>query len=144
MTKGAAVREYTAEVLKFCAQHATNAKMRPFVWELGKLCAQWNYLAMRVMLVANKDRDIVSSAAVDFLYYSGWVMMAYAWAQMAAVAFDKLAKGGAESPEFYGAKIQTAEFYYAKLLPRAQAHAASMLAPTKSVMQMKNDHFAFT
>ena len=144
MTKGAAVREVTGEILKFCAQHATNPKMRPYVWELGKLSAQWNYLAMRVMLVANKDRDIVSSAAVDFLYYSGWVMLAYAWAQMAAVAFEKLAKGGAESPEFYQAKLQTAEFYYARLLPRAQAHASSMLAPTKTVMQMKNDHFAFT
>jgi hypothetical protein len=71
-------------------------------------------------------------------------MTAYAWAQMAAVSFDKLENGGAESPEFYKAKIQTAEFYYAKLLPRAQAHAESMVAPTKSVMQMDNDHFAFS
>ena len=46
--------------------------------------------------------------------------------------------------EFYKAKIQTAEFYYAKLLPRAQAHAAGMLAPTKTMMQMENDHFAFS
>jgi hypothetical protein len=143
MTRGAAVREFTAEVLKFCAQHATNARMRPYVWKLGKLSAQWNYLAMRVMLIANKDRDIVSAAAVDFLYYSGFVMMAYAWAQMAAIAHEKLATGGAESPDFYQAKIHTADFYFAKLLPRAQAHAESMLAPTRTVMQMQNAHFEF-
>ncbi|MBM4362731.1 MAG: acyl-CoA dehydrogenase C-terminal domain-containing protein [Deltaproteobacteria bacterium] len=143
ITKGAAVREFTAEILKFCARNARNARLRPYVWELSKLSAQWNYLSTRVMLTAAKDRDIVSAAAVDFLHYSGWVMMAYAWAQMAAVAVEKLEKGGLESPEFYEAKLQTADFYYAKLLPRAQAHATSMLAPTKSVMQMKNDHFSF-
>jgi alkylation response protein AidB-like acyl-CoA dehydrogenase len=144
LTKGAAVREYTAEILKFCAKHAKRPRMRRYVWRLSKLCAQWNYLATRIMLTAAKDRDIVSAASVDFLYYSGWVMMAYAWAQMAAVANEKLAKGGAESPEFYKAKIQTADFYFYKLLPRAQAHAESMLAPTKTVMRMKNDHFAFS
>ncbi|HMJ13490.1 MAG TPA: acyl-CoA dehydrogenase C-terminal domain-containing protein [Polyangiaceae bacterium] len=143
LTRGAAVREYTAEILKFCAKHAKNPRMRRYVWRLSKLCAQWNYLATRLMLTATKDRDIVSAASVDFLYYSGWVMMAYAWAQMAAVAREKLAKGGAESPEFYKAKIQTADFYYYKLLPRAQAHAECMLAPTKTVMRMKNEHFAF-
>jgi len=144
MTKGAAVREFTGEVLKFCAQQGLNRKMLPFTFQLGKLCAQWNYLAMRVMLTAAKDRDVVSSAAYDFLMFSGFVLTAYAWAQMAAVSFAKLESGGAESPEFYKAKIQTAEFYYAKLLPRAQAHAESMVAPTKSVMQMDNDHFAFS
>jgi alkylation response protein AidB-like acyl-CoA dehydrogenase len=143
LTKGGAVREFTGEVLKFCAQNALNRKMLPFTLGLGKLCAQWNYLAMRVMLIAAKDRDVVSSAAYDFLMFSGYAMTAYAWAQMAAVSFAKLENGGAESPEFYKAKIQTAEFFYAKLLPRAQAHAEAMLAPTKSVMQMDNDHFAF-
>jgi hypothetical protein len=62
---------------------------------------------------------------------------------MAAIAHEKLATGGAESPDFYQAKIHTADFYFAKLLPRAQAHAESMLAPTRTVMQMQNAHFEF-
>jgi len=142
-TKGAAVREVTAEILKFCAANAKKPKMRSYVWELSKLSAQWNYLTMRVMLTAAKDRELVSAASMDFLYYSGLVMTAYAWAQMAAISFDKLAKGGAETPEFYKAKIQTADFYYAKLLPRAQAHAESMLVPSKVMTQMDNEHFWF-
>jgi hypothetical protein len=36
----------------------------------------------------------------------------------------------AEQPEFYQAKIQTAEFYFERLLPRASAHAGSMLSPS--------------
>ena len=50
---------------------------------------------------------------------------------------------GKESAEFYRAKIQTAEFYFERLMPRANAHRTGALAPTKSVMQLDNEHFAF-
>jgi alkylation response protein AidB-like acyl-CoA dehydrogenase len=144
MTKGKAVQEFTGTILKFCAKHAGDKKMLPFVFRLSKACAQWNYLTMRLALIARKDRDIVSSAAVDFLMYSGYVTMAYFWALMAAKSFEKLEKGdGAETADFYRAKIQTAEFYYDRLLPRAKYHADSMLAPASSVMQMPIEHFAF-
>ncbi|MDB4989658.1 MAG: acyl-CoA dehydrogenase [Myxococcaceae bacterium] len=142
MTKGKAVRDFTGKVLKFCAQNATKKEMLPFVWTLSKYCAQWNVMTLRIMLTANKDRDIVSSASVDFLMFSGYVTLAYYWARMASVAMDKLEKGdGAESKEFYTAKIQTAEFYYDRLLPRAKAHADAAMASTKSVMQMPIENF---
>jgi hypothetical protein len=81
---------------------------------------------------------------VDYLMYSGYVMMAHFWAQQAVKAQQLLASGkGAESAEFYKAKIQTAEFYFERLLPRANAHREAALASTKSVMQMDKEHFAF-
>jgi alkylation response protein AidB-like acyl-CoA dehydrogenase len=142
-TRGKCVRDFTGDVLKFCGRHARNKKMRRYVWDLTKLCAQWNYLTTRIMLAARKERDMVGAASADFLMYSGYVTMAYFWALQAAVAQEKLDNGGAEQPEFYQAKLQTAEFYFERLLPRAQAHATSMLAPVKSLMQMDKDHFAF-
>jgi len=144
MTRGKAVQEFTAIIAKFCADHAMNSKMRSFVWELGKLTAQWNYLTVRLMLIARKERDAVSGAANDFLMYSGYATMAYFWALMASVAQEKLEAGnGIEQPEFYKAKIATAQFYFERLLPRAQAHAESMLAPVKTLMQLDIDHFTF-
>jgi alkylation response protein AidB-like acyl-CoA dehydrogenase len=145
MTKGKAVQEFTGSVLKFCAQNAKNPKLLPFIWQLTKYCAQWNLMTMRIMLKATKDRDIVSSAAVDYLMFSGYVALAFYWARMAAVAYEKLDKGnGQESPEFYKAKIQTAEFYFERLLPRAKGHAEAAVASTRSVMQLDIDHFAFS
>jgi alkylation response protein AidB-like acyl-CoA dehydrogenase len=144
MTKGKAVQEFSGTILKFCAQNARHKQLRPLLWELSKYAAQWNYLTVRIMLTATKDRDIVSSAAVDFLMFSGYVTMAYFWALMAAKSLEKLERGGGqESPEFYRAKIQTAEFYFDRLLPRANAHAQSALAPTRSVMQLPIEHFTF-
>jgi len=109
-----------------------------------KRALQWKALTLRIMLRAAKDRDIVSSACNDYLMYAGYVMMGHFWLQQALVAQDKLKNGGKETPEFYKAKIQTAEFYFDRLLPRADGHKKSMLAPTSSVMQMDNEHFMFS
>ena len=92
-SKGKVVRDYTAEILRFCGRHARNKYMRRFAWDLTKICAQWNALTVRIMLAARKDRDIVSSASTDFLMFSGYAMMAYYWAQQAAVASEKLEAG---------------------------------------------------
>jgi hypothetical protein len=94
------------------------------------------------MLRAAGDREQVGSSSVDYLMYSGYVMMAYYWALQASKASQLLASGkGSESAEFYTAKIQTAEFYFERLLPRADAHRVAALAPTSAVMQMKIEGF---
>ncbi len=143
-SKGKVIRDYTAEILKFCGQHARNKYMRRFAWDLTKLCAQWNALTVRIMLAARKDRDIVSSASVDFLMFSGYVMMAYFWAQQAAVASAKLASGeGQETPEFYKAKIKLADFYFERMLPRTQGHAEAMVNPSKTMTSLAAEHFSF-
>ena len=94
-----------------------------------------------IMLRANKDRDVVSAACNDYLMYSGYAMMGYFWLKQAIVAQEKLAKGGKDSPEFYKAKLQTAEFYFERMLPRADGHFQCMMATSNSTMQMDKDHF---
>lgn len=142
-TRGKCVRDFTTKIAAFARENMADRKLRPFVWELTKLAAQWNFLTMRIMLVARKDRDIVSAASHHFLMYSGYATMAYFWALQAAVACEKLEKGGADEADFYRAKIQTAEFYFDHLLPRAKGHADSMVRPTRSLMQMPVENFAF-
>lgn len=143
-SKGKVVRDYTANIMKWCGEYALDKDMRKFVWVLTKLCAEWNTLTVRLMLMARKDREIVSAASDDYLMYSGYVMMGYHWARMAAVAHDKLKKGdGRETKEFYQAKIQTAEFYFDKLLPRAAGHAESMMTPSEIMTDMPIDSFHF-
>ncbi|AMQ89153.1 acyl-CoA dehydrogenase C-terminal domain-containing protein [Marinobacter sp. LQ44] len=144
MTQGGAVREFTLKIANFARKQLTNKQLRPMAIELLKLTAQWNLLTVRVMLAARKDRDVVSAAANDFLMYSGYVTMAYMWLRQSAVAADKLENGGDESEAFYQTKLATAEFYYERLLPRAQAHATSMLSPTRNLMQVEPENMAFT
>lgn len=140
---GKVIRDYTAGIMKWCGEYALDKDMRKFVWALTKLCAEWNMLTARLLLTARKDREIVSAASDDFLMYSGYVMMAYHWARMAAVALEKIKKGGKQPKAFYIAKTQTAEFYFEKILPRSSAHAESMTTPSEILMQMDIENFAF-
>jgi len=144
-TRGQCVRDFAATMWRFSRQHLLAAgsvgKMaRTLAWR----AMQWNLLTTRIMLRARKDRDLVGSASFDYLMYSGYVMMAYFWALQAARAAQLSASGqGKESTDFYQAKIQTAVFYFERLLPRADGHRVGALAPTASVMQIGRDHLAF-
>ncbi|HUR40652.1 MAG TPA: acyl-CoA dehydrogenase C-terminal domain-containing protein [Verrucomicrobiae bacterium] len=143
MTRGKAVREFTARMAKFGLARLVHPKMGRYARELAGLAAEWNLLTLRIMLVARKDRDIVSSACHHFLMYSGYVTMGYFWALQAQVALEKLDKGGADKPEFYKAKMAMARFYFDHLLPRAKGHASSMVKPSKTLTRLPIDSFAF-
>jgi hypothetical protein len=80
---------------------------------------------------ALKNPDEVGAAAVDYLRVCGHLVFAYFWARMAKVALTKLDDGD----PFYRAKLTTARFYFAKLLPEtaslirtARAGAAPLMA----------------
>jgi hypothetical protein len=142
-TKGKCVRDFSGTVLRLARPFALQrTPMGKMARTLVRRTAQWNLLTTLIMLRASKDREQVGSSSVDYLMYSGFVMMAYFWALQAAKATELLASGnGKESKDFYTAKIQTAEFYFARLLPRADGHYSAALAPTSAVMQMPQELF---
>jgi len=77
---------------------------------------------------------------VDYLMYSGYVVLAYVWAWMAQTAMEKLAEGTSEKG-FYTAKVQTARFYFQRVLPRTAGHLKCMEADVSSLMEMDPDNF---
>ena len=142
MTQGAALKQFTKLVHVFCKENADNEDMKQFVEPLLTLNKEWGDLTMKVGMTAMKNRDEVGSASVDYLMYSGYITMAYFWARMALVAQQKLAEGSTETG-FYTAKVQTAQFYFKRLLPRTKGHAEMMLAGADSVMAMEEENFMF-
>ena len=149
LSRGKAVPEYTGEILRFCGHHnpITGSRkrrvLRRYVTELSQLAVKWNYITGRILMAARTDRDAVGAAAYDFMMFSGYVTMGYFWAQMVAVAYDKLEHRGNETPEFYKAKIRTAEFYLDRILPRQMAHAEALTNGPRTLMSLDNDSFVF-
>jgi alkylation response protein AidB-like acyl-CoA dehydrogenase len=143
-SRGKCVFKFTSEMIAQAKPHLLDGGP---IGKMARACfkraMQWKWLTLQIMLRANKDRDVVSAACYDFLMYSGFVMMGHFWLKQAIVANEKLAKGGKDSADFYKAKIQTAEFYFERLLPRADGHKKSMMSPTSAIMQMDNEHFSF-
>lgn len=141
MNRAKSLNAFAKEILLFCKDKSMisgnphKRQMNKFIWPLGKHVAAWQQYTLRLGLKARKDRDFVGSASVDFLMYSGYIVMAYFWAQMAQAAYEKLATD-VENRDFYRAKIKTAEFYFERLLPRTKSLAATMMANPKSLMQL--------
>ena len=144
-SKGKCVRDFTLDMVKFVRPYLLKrTPLGAMARNLAARAAEWNVLTTAIMLRAPKDRELVGAASVDYLMYCGFVMMGYYWAVQAAKAEELLASGvGKESEDFYRSKIQTAEFYFERLMPRANAHRTGALAPTKAVMQLDKEHFAF-
>lgn len=89
-----------------------------------------------------RDRDAVGAASVDYIMFSGYVLLGVAWAASARAAYRRLEQGTTEEA-FYRAKIQTAEFYFAKILPRTTSLLETMSAGPDSLMTMDENQFIF-
>ncbi|MFE8072147.1 acyl-CoA dehydrogenase C-terminal domain-containing protein [Marinobacteraceae bacterium S3BR75-40.1] len=142
MTQGETLKRFTKIVHLFCKENGDNEKLGSLLEVLAKYNKEWGELTMKVGAAAMKNRDEVGSASVDYLMYSGYVTLAFLWAKMALVAQQKIEEG-TEEEAFYQAKLQTANFYFKRILPRAKAHAESMLAGADTLMSLEEDHFAF-
>lgn len=139
---GELLRVYTKEIYKFCQGEAENTALASHIEKLSALNKQWGELTMDIGGKAAENADEVGAASVDYLMFGGYVALAYTWARIAKVAQEKLAAGTTEQA-FYEAKIKTANFYFLRLLPRAQAHAEAAKAGAASVMDIAADDFAF-
>jgi len=142
MTQGESLKRFTKKVHMFCKEQADNEGIKEFVEPLAAFNKEWGDITMKIGMSAMKNREEVGAASFDYLMYSGYGVSAYLWARMAEVAQRKLAEG-TEEEAFYTAKLQTARFYYQRLLPRAKAHADAMTAGADSLMAMEEEHFFF-
>ncbi len=142
MTQGELLRGFTREIHLFCKANQDREDLREFVEPLAVHNREWGELTTRIGMAAMKDRDEVGSASVDYLMYSGYTALAWLWARMARVSLDRIAEG-ADGDGFYTAKLHTAQFYFAKILPRTRALAATMQSGADSVMRMEPESFSF-
>ena len=142
MTQGESLKGFTKQVHMFCKENADNEQLKEFIEPLAAINKEWGDLTMKIGVTAMKDREEVGAASVDYLMYSGYAVFAYLWARMAKVALDRMVEGTTEEM-FYNAKVQSARFYFKRMLPRSKTHAETMLAGAGSLMDMPEEAFAF-
>ena len=79
------------------------------------------------------EKDDVSAAANDYLKTLGYVSIAYSWIKVLEVSFNDYES----NKEFYEDKINTAKFYFEKVLPRAELHYKSAISGSSNIMNFK-------
>lgn len=144
MDRFAQLKIFTGEMLSFAAKSLpwprANKTQRKQAWTLVKLALKWRYLGYKLAMQGKRNPDAVGAGSTDFLMYSGYAYMAFMWAKMSSVAQAQLDAGEGDS-KFLQEKLQTAEFFFERMLPQAQVHAKTIGANLGSVMAMSEDYF---
>ena len=141
-TRGKALTPVTGFILDFCKRSRNRKELRPYLKTLVRLTKQWKALTRKIGFAAMRNRDAVGSASVDYIMFSGYVLLGVAWAASARAAYRQLEQGTTEEA-FYRAKIQTAEFYFAKILPRTTSLLETIAAGPDTLMEMDENQFIF-
>jgi alkylation response protein AidB-like acyl-CoA dehydrogenase len=129
---GAKLKKFGKLVQDFIEEEGTNEAMQEFINPLADLGDKVVKLTTELGMKAFGNADEVGAAAVDYLRVCGHLVFAYFWARMAKVALAKLDSGD----PFYKAKLATARFYFAKLLPETATLIRTARAGLPTLMEM--------
>ena len=134
---GAKLKKFGRKIAEFVEEEGISEAMQEFVNPLAELGDKVTKLTTEIGMKAFQNPDEVGAAAVDYLRVCGHLVFAYFFARMAKVALDKKDSGD----RFYQAKLTTARFYFAKLLPETAGLIRSCRAGLKPLMEMDESLF---
>ena len=121
---GATLKKFGAQVEAFIRAEIANEAMGEFVKPLADLGGKITQLTGEIGMKAMQNADEVGAAAVDYLRVVGHMVYGYFWARMAKVALEKIAQAEEEAQRpdpFYVGKLQTARFYFTRLMPETSS-----------------------
>ncbi|MDC0126440.1 acyl-CoA dehydrogenase family protein [Candidatus Pelagibacter sp.] len=128
---GDIINKYLEMVKNDC--NTKNEKLKPFTEELKiNLEILFKFTSWIKDKIKN-SRDDASAACNDYLKALGFVSIAHAWIKVLEVSF----KDYDENKEFYKDKIQTANFYFKRVLPRAESHFKTATSGSDYIMNFK-------
>ncbi len=128
---GNVIYKFLDQVKNEC--NSNNEKIRPFISDFNNYLDVLKKFSDWMIEKSKTDKDDVSAAANDYLKTLGFVSIAYAWIKVLEVSF----KDYNENKNFYDNKIDTARFYFDKVLPRAEQHYKSAISGSSNIMNFK-------
>ena len=129
---GRKLKKFGKLVQAFIEEEGVREEMQEFVNPLADLGDKVTKLTTELGMKAMGNPDEVGAAAVDYLRVCGHLVFAYFWARMAKIALEKRDSGD----PFYTAKLHTARFYFAKLLPETAGLIRSCRSGLAPLMAM--------
>ncbi|SFP73535.1 hypothetical protein SAMN05216229_10577 [Geopseudomonas sagittaria] len=118
---GALYRLFSDEVHAFL--DAADPALAEFTAPLAAALDNLDGLSVWLLEQGLRDPREIGAASVEYLQVFGYTVYAYLWARMAAAAWGRKDEG-----DFYAAKLATARFYFARLLPRIHSLSAAVRA----------------
>lgn len=138
---GKKLKAFGRKIAEFAEDAGVREDMQEFINPLADLGDKVTKLTTELGMKAFGNADEVGAAAVDYLRVVGHLVFAYFWARMAQVALDRIQADGDAVDPFYRAKLHTARFYFAKLLPETAALIRTARSGPASLMAMDESLF---
>jgi len=113
---GDIINKYLDMIKNDC--NTENEKTKPFVKELNNHIEILSNFTTWIKEKIQNSKDDASAACNDYLKALGLVSIAHAWIKVLEVSF----KDYDNNKNFYEDKIQTANFYFKRVLPRVENH----------------------
>ena len=137
MDNGAKLKKFGAQVQAFIEDNGLDENLSEFINPLADIGDKVTKLTMEIGMKAFQNPDEVGAAAVPYLRVVGHLVYAYLFARMAKIALEK--QDGGDT--FYKAKLATARFYFAKLLPETAMLIRQARAGSATLMALDADLF---
>lgn len=134
--KGAGLQALLAQMQAFVQAEAGNPALAEFMPALSDAIDEWKALSAHIARAALADPEEIGGAAYDYLFHSGYVILAWWWAKSVAAA-----EAGTRPAAFKQAKRDTARFYYARILPRTRMHKAAIDSGVGNLMALDAEAF---
>ena len=108
-------------------------KIKPFIEKLNKNIEILVKFTQWINEKMKNSKDDVSAACNDYLKVLGLIAIAYSWVKVLEVSFKDYEK----NKKFYEEKIQTANFFFNRVLPRIESYYLTATSGSKYIMDFK-------
>lgn len=135
-SKGALMQVFIDEVNTYITQTSAS-NMQEFIQPLQTANNDLAELTQHILQAAQGNIEELGTSANDYLHVFGYTAMAFVWAKMAESALAH----ESDNDEFYQAKVKTARYYFARLLPRSLSLVAAIKAGSDTLFDLDEDLF---
>ena len=110
-----------------------NEKIAPFIAILDTYLEKLSSFTSWVKDKIQNSKDDANAASNDYLKVLGLVAVGYSWLKVLQVSFEDYDN----NKNFYEDKIQTANFFFQRVLPRIDTHCSSAMSGSRYIMDFK-------
>ena len=108
-------------------------KIKPFIEKLNKNIDILEKFTQWINEKMKNSKDDVSAACNDYLKVLGLIAISHSWIKVLEVSFKDYEK----NKKFYEEKIQTANFFFNRVLPRIESCYLTAISGSKYIMDFK-------
>jgi len=127
------IGKYIKLVEEEIKKNKNQTKIKPFAEKLDEYLKITINFTNWIKEKMKNSKDDVSAACNDYLKVLGLIALAYSWMKVLDICYKELSK----NKKFFEDKIETANFFFNRVLPRIDSHYKSATSGSKYIMDFK-------